>query len=305
MKNYKKRNAGFLPRIFTIALVTMLTATTLWAKPKNAVEYTPFKSENPNATVFECELIPGCDERLYLYCYTSIRGTYDKVEVSSVALYGWRKKKGGWEKLGEYQSKELAKEKKVLDYDCDNYTRYAVEFEAPENTMTLLTKKDYYNMHISLCVSEEYEKMLSEKRAVEQAERERLAAEEEAKKKAKIDAKAKQIAKGYVYHGIDEVERNVKLFSGKALEEGHAYYISNYIAGSNGSTGAAAAASFIGSYPDFILVEYANLGVKAEVVTRTSYRYNSMFRVFDLESVPVVVTGRKGCPIILGVVNMD
>ena len=302
MKNYKKRNAGFVPRIFTIALVTVLTATTLWAKPKNTVEYTPFKSENPNATVFECELIPEYDESLYLYCSTSTR-YYGKVEVSSVALYGWKKKKGGWEKLGEYQPKEL--EEKKLVYDCDKYTRYAVEFEAPENTMTLLTRKDNYNMHMFLRVSDEYEKMLSEKHAAELAEQERLAAEEEAKKNAKIDAKAKQIAKGYVYHGIDEVERNVKLFSVKALEEGHAYYISNYIAGSNGSTGAAAAASFIGSYPDFILVEYANLEAKAEVVTRTSYRYNSMFRVFDLESVPVVVTVRKGSPIILGVVDMD
>ena len=89
------------------------------------------------------------------------------------------------------------------------------------------------------------------------------------------------------------------------MEEGHAYNISHYIAGSNGSTGAAAAASYIGSYPDYILVEYANLEVKAEVVTRTSYRYNSSFRVYELESVPVVVTVRKGFPIIIEVVDID
>lgn len=158
-------------------------------------------------------------------------------------------------------------------------------------------------MHISLHVSDEYEKLFSEKKAAERAEKERLEAEKEAKRNAEIDAKAKAIAKGYVYHGIDEVERNVKLFSGKALEEGHAYYISHYIAGSGGSIGAASAASMISSYPKYILVEYANLEVKAEVVTRTSYEY--WMGCYVLESVPVVVTGRKGCPIILGVVDID
>ncbi|MDE5775998.1 MAG: hypothetical protein K2H67_03850 [Treponemataceae bacterium] len=314
MKNYKKRNAGFVSRIFTIALVTMLTATTLWAKPKNAMEYMPFKSKNPNATVFECELIPGCDERLYLYCNTSIRyGEYGKVEVSSVALYGWKKKKGGWEKIGEYQSEELAEyngprsEKKVLDYDRDKYTRYAVEFEAPENTMTLSAKKDNYNMHISLCVSKEYEKMLSEKRAVEQAERERLAVEEEAKKNAKIDAKAKQIAKGYVYHGIDEVERNVKLFNGGALEEGHAYYISGFVVKYGGTMAAIEYADgfFFSSRSSAVYVDYIDQKVKGDIVEAG---ITTLFGKTIESPLTVVIVGGSAplhTPIVIGLIELE
>lgn len=307
MKNYKKGNAGFVPRIFTIALVTVLTATTLWAKPKNAVEYTPFKSENPNATVFECELIPGCDERLYLYCNTRDANWNKAIELSSVALYGWKKKKGGWEKLGEYQSKELAEDhgrwsgKTVLDDDCDKYTHYAVEFEAPENTMTLSAKKDNYNMHMSLRLSEEYKKMLSEKRATERAEQERLEAEEEAKKNAEIAAKAKQIAKGYVFHGIDEAEQNCKYFLAGALEDGHAYYIPWFVVRSTGLMGAVAydKAFLYGRRSSYVLVEYASLKVKADVIDKgISFGVERLLEV-------VVIAGKAPFyhPVILGVVQ--
>ena len=305
MKNCKKMNAGFVPRIFTIALVTMLTATTLWAKPKNAVEYSPFKSENPNATVFECEYIEGCTS-LLLMCDTSGVVGYGAIEEfkketaeSPVTVYGWKKKKGGWENLGKYSLQQYYAQS-ILDSGSYIYTHYAVEVEVPKNSLTFEAKNDYQKMYFLLHLSKDYEKRYYEKQAAEEAERKRLKAEEEAKQNAKIDAKAKEIAKGYIYHGTTEAGRNAKLFSGKALEEGHAYYISNYIAG-NHDTGAA----YMGSYPDYHLVEYASPKVKAEVVTRTSYEYNSWLRCYIDESVPVVVVGRKGRPIILGVVDID
>ena len=305
MKNCKKMNAGFVPRIFTIALVTMLTATTLWAKPKNAVEYSPFKSENPNATVFECEYIEGCTS-LLLMCDTSGVVGYGAIEEfkketaeSPVTVYGWKKKKGGWENLVKYSLQQYYAQS-ILDSGSYIYTHYAVEVEVPKNSLTFEAKNDYQKMYFLLHLSKDYEKRYYEKQAAEEAERKRLKAEEEAKQNAKIDAKAKEIAKGYIYHGTTEAGRNAKLFSGKALEEGHAYYISNYIAG-NHDTGAA----YMGSYPDYHLVEYASPKVKAEVVTRTSYEYNSWLRCYIDESVPVVVVGRKGRPIILGVVDID
>lgn len=305
MKNCKKMNAGFVPRIFTIALVTMLTATTLWAKPKNAVEYSPFKSENPNATVFECEYIEGCTS-LLLMCDTSGVVGYGAIEEfkketaeSPVTVYGWKKKKGGWENLGKYSLQQYYAQS-ILDSGSYIYTHYAVEVEVPKNSLTFEAKNDYQKMYFLLHLSKDYEKRYYEKQAAEEAERKRLKAEEEAKQNAEIDAKAKEIAKGYIYHGTTEAGRNAKLFSGKALEEGHAYYISNYIAG-NHDTGAA----YMGSYPDYHLVEYASPKVKAEVVTRTSYEYNSWLRCYIDESVPVVVVGRKGRPIILGIVDID
>lgn len=312
MKNCKKRNASFDSRIFAIALVTMLAATTLWAKPKDAVEYTPFKSENPNASVYECEYIKGYDEGLLLIQNMEYWDTeyWREAKCTAFSVYGWQKKKGGWKKLGKYEpNKNDYIKARVLDDDSDKYTHYAVEFEAAENSLTFSTKGQRINnnvgfedscMIISFSISEDYKKLVKEKRAAEKAEQERLAAEEKAKQNAARDAKGKEIAKGYIYHGRDEASRNAKLFAGGALEEGHAYYISNYIAGNHG-TGAA----YMGSYPDYHMVEYASPKVKAEAVTRTSYEYNSWLKDYTGSTVPVVVAGKKGCPIVLGIVDID
>ncbi len=279
MKNCKKRNASFDSRIFCIALVTMLTATALWAKPKNAVEYTPFKSENPNATVFECEYIKGYDEGILLII--NINNEY-KAEYSDFTVYGWQKKKGGWQKLGEYAIKESDYTRvKVLDDDSDKYTHYAVEFEAPENSLTFSTSGERITNNygfedslivISISISEDYKKLIREKREAERAEQERLAAEEKAKKDAKrraeIDAKAKEIAKGYVYHGTSEAGRNAKLFSGGALEEGHAYCVSGFVVKYGGTMAAIEYGDgfLFSSRSSPVYVDYIDQKVKGEIV---------------------------------------
>lgn len=233
MKNCKKMNAGFVPRIFTIALVTMLTATTLWAKPKNTVEYTPFKSENPNATVFECECIEGYPGGLTLSGrFIDLRYGNKLVDCSSIAIYGWKKKKGGWEKLGEYQPKENYFNASVLDNGNYKYTHYAVEAEIPENSMTLSVEGrhrygEWDLIEICLQVSEEYEKLFYEKRDAERAEQERLAKEAALKElfnKCKTaDTELKKKSKGYEFHGISESYRTYRLLKGKSLSNGHAY----------------------------------------------------------------------------------
>ena len=315
MKKYERKNAGFNLRIIGILFVTMLATTLLWAKPKK-VEYSPFKSENPNATVFECELIPGCDEVLWFYCNTSYSDFNIAVEVSSVAVYGWKKKKGGWEKLGEYQSEGREWNAEVLDDDCDKYTCYAVEFEAPENIMTLSRIKSGYDMHITLELSANYKNMLDEKRAAEraeqerlaeeeQAEKERLAAEEKAKRNAERDAKAKALAKGYVFHGIDENERNRKFFSGGALEAGHAYYISGFVVKYGGTMAAIEYGDglFFSSRSSAVYVDYIDQKVKGEILDAGIKTLLGTTIEFPLA---VVVVGGKTSlhtPVVIGLVE--
>lgn len=314
MKNCKKRNASFDSRIFSIALVTMLTATTLWAKPKNAVEYTPFKSENPNATVFECEYIKGYDEGL------TLKGSFIAlVDCSSIVVYGWKKKKGGWEKLGEYQPqpKENYFSARVLDDDSDKYTHYAVEFEVPENSLTFSTQGQRISnvfgfvdscMVISFSISEDYEKLISEKRAAEEAERKRLEAEIKAKEKsernAQINAIAKEIAKGYVYHGIEEDARNCKLFASKALEEGHAYCISDFVVKYGGRMAAIEYGNFLfSSQSSAVYVEYINQKVKGEIVEAG---ISTLFGTTIESPLTVVVVGGKAplhTPIVIGLIE--
>lgn len=315
MKNCKKMNVGFVPHIFTIALVTMLTATTLWAKPKNAVEYSPFKSENLNASVYECEYIKGYDDGLILI--GNFQDDYGNklLECSSIAIYGWKKKKGGWEKLWEYQPKENGYIKtRILNDDSDRYTHYAMEVEVPENSLTFSTQGQRISndfgfedscMVISFSISQDYKKLISEKRAAEEAEQKRRAAEEKAKQNAARDAKGKEIAKGYVYHGIEEDSRNCKLFASKALEEGHAYCISGFVLKYGGSMAAIEYADgfLFSSQSSAVSVEYINQKVKGEIVEAG---LTSFFGKTLGVPLTVVVAGGKAplhTPIVIGLIE--
>lgn len=319
MKKLQKRNAWLNLRIVSIVLVTMLAVTTLWAKPK--VEYSPFKSENPNATVFECEYVKGYDEGLYIIDNI---GNYERyeIETSAFTVYGWQKKKGGWEKLGEYKpSKNGHHEEKVLQDDSDKYTHYAVEYEDPENSLIFSAQGQRIGnysgfedncMVISISISEDYKKRIDEKRAAEEAEKERLAAiaaEEELRKKeqkkAELDAKAKAIAKGYVYHGIDENERSRKLFTGGALEVGHAYYISGFVVKYGGTMAAIEYGDgfFFSSRSSAVYVDYINQKVKGDVIEAG---IRTLFGETLESPLTVVVVGGKAplhMPVVIGLVK--
>jgi len=133
--------------------------------------------------------------------------------------------------------------------------------------------------------------------AVERAAEEKRIAEDKvrAEKRKVRNEKASALAKGYVYHGIDESDKNAKLFDGGALEAGHAYYISSYLISAGGSMGGAIVSLF--RDPHYRYVNYISQKVKGEVI-------NAERSIFG--DISVVVAGGKApmyIPVILGVVE--
>lgn len=140
-------------------------------------------------------------------------------------------------------------------------------------------------------------RQFSGKKTFEEMEKEKALAAEKAKQNAEIDAVAKEIAKGYIYHGTSEETQNAKLFSAGALEEGHAYYIPMYMAGSRGTTGAAIASIF--ETPKYHIVEYINQKVRGEVVTAGQTIVGNL-------PISVVVAGGNApayIPIVIGLIE--
>lgn len=137
----------------------------------------------------------------------------------------------------------------------------------------------------------------------EKARAEKAAAEEKAKaeKKARQNARGKEIAKGYVYHGIDESDKNCNLFSNGALESGHAYYIPDFVVKYGGSMAAIESGDgfFFKFQSSAVYVDYINQKVKGEVVNAS---VTSIFGQRLELPVAVVVAGGKR-PIVLGLVE--
>jgi len=125
-------------------------------------------------------------------------------------------------------------------------------------------------------------------------------------KKRTHNEKGQFLAKGYIYHGVDEKEKNEKLFNGGALEEGHAYYISPYIVidgGNMGATGNNHYGSFYKSYPHH-LVDYVNRKVKAEIISVVKKELG--LSGVEILPISVVIAGGKApiyTPVILGLVE--
>lgn len=140
------------------------------------------------------------------------------------------------------------------------------------------------------------EKAEKEAAAERAAEEKRIAEDKVRAEKRKVrNEKASALAKGYVYHGIDESDKNAKLFDGGALEAGHAYYISSYLISAGGSMGGAIVSLF--RDPHYRYVNYISQKVKGEVI-------NAERSIFG--DISVVVAGGKApmyIPVILGVVE--
>ena len=129
---------------------------------------------------------------------------------------------------------------------------------------------------------------------------EKKAAEEKAKaeKLAAKDAKAKEIAKRYTYHGIDKATENNRLFANGALEEGHAYYVSDFVISKYSNDAGAVIISLFGGSND-VYVKYVRQKVKGEVVGASK-------TILGNFPVDIVVTGGNGIshiPIIIGLVE--
>lgn len=184
------------------------------------------------------------------------------------------------------------------------YTDAKTEGRSSPNFKGLSSGSIFYNSkYIILCDWQHFRehgdigREFSGKKTFQDMEKEKELAAEEAKKNAKTDAKAKEIAKGYVYHGTDEGTQNAKLFSAGALEEGHAYYIPMYMAGSRGTTGAAFTSLF-GS-PKYHIVEYASQKIRGEVVTAGESIMGNL-------PISVIVVGGKAplhTPIVIGLIE--
>lgn len=147
-------------------------------------------------------------------------------------------------------------------------------------------------------------------KAAEEAERiakeaERIAKEEaekkaKAEKYAKLNAAGKSISNGYIYHGVEEVEKNCKLFANGALESGHAYYISGFVVKPGGSM-AKIVGFLLPSQSNAVYVDYISQKVKGEVV-------EAGIDLFGVKPITVVVAGGKGyskTPVILGIIKEE
>lgn len=135
----------------------------------------------------------------------------------------------------------------------------------------------------------------------DKAEEARLKTEKE----ARIDAKAKSLANGYVYHGKNEAEKNCKLFANGALEAGHAYYVSGFVVKYGGSMAAIEYGDgfFFSSKSSAVLVDYASQKIKAEVVEAGM---ESFFGKTIEIPLTVVIAGGKGMmktPVVLGLIE--
>lgn len=142
---------------------------------------------------------------------------------------------------------------------------------------------------------------------VEEERKIRAEKEAEERKRVALDAKGKAIAKGYVYHGIDEDAKSCKLFANGALEEGHAYYISGFVVKYNGSMAAIEYGDglIFSSRSSSVYVDYINQKVKAEIVEAG---IKSFWGTSIETPLKVVVAGGKGIiktPVVLGLIKEE
>ncbi len=142
------------------------------------------------------------------------------------------------------------------------------------------------------------------------AEAERIANEEaekkaKAEKYAKLNAAGKALANGYTYHGVEEVEKNRKLFANGALESGHAYYISGFVVKYGGSMAKIEYGDgfFFSSQSNAVVVDYINQKVKGEVVEAGVI---NLYGQTIEKPLTVIVAGEKGVtkiPVVLGIIE--
>ena len=170
-----------------------------------------------------------------------------------------------------------------LEYRYDNKTKYTFYMTNTGSVVDIVGLKSAEEGKLN---NDKENEALKEKEALEKAE-----------KNKRIDAKGKEIAKGYIYHGVSEGGKNSELFDSGALETGHAYYIPAYIVYAGGSMGGAVTNLFYN--PNWQIVTYASQKVKGEVVGASK-------SIFGELPVSVIVAGGKAptfIPVVLGLIE--
>lgn len=133
----------------------------------------------------------------------------------------------------------------------------------------------------------------TERLAIIKAEKEK----QEAEKKAK-DEKGKLLAEGYIYHSIDETDKNERLFASGALESGHAYYISNFAPNRYSPSNMGSIMTLFTTSP-VVYVKYATQKAKAEVMEASLLGG----QYFPVSVVIAAGSGTSQTPVILGLVK--
>lgn len=140
----------------------------------------------------------------------------------------------------------------------------------------------------------EADKEAEESERIEKEEAEKKAKAEELRK---IDEKGKSLAKGYIYHGIEEAGRNARLFTGGAFENGHAYYIANFAPNKYSPSNRGSIMTLITTSPS-VYVNYESQKVKGEVLEKASF-----FGEYLPVAVVIALPSNSSTPVILGLVE--
>ena len=140
-------------------------------------------------------------------------------------------------------------------------------------------------------IDAEYKEL--EKIAIEKKSRNELEAQ---KKGERMNNQGKKIAKGYIYHGIDECEYSNNLFIGNALSSGHAYFVRICLDKYYRPVTVDVIDLFTFYTTGYINVLYKDMSVKAELIDTAE------FRPQGYAFVNVIVAGGP-TPMILGVIK--
>lgn len=144
-------------------------------------------------------------------------------------------------------------------------------------------------------IDAEYKEL--EKIEIEKKSRDELEAKKNIERaKNRLDNQGKKIAKGYIYHGIDEKDYSQKLFIGNALSSGHAYYVSICLDKYYRPVTVDVIDLFTFYTTGYINVLYKDMSVKAELID------TAKFRPQGYAFADVIVAGGP-TPMILGVIK--
>ena len=112
------------------------------------------------------------------------------------------------------------------------------------------------------------------------------------------DKKGSDIAKGYIYHGFEESERNQKLLLNNAMEDGHAYYIT-------GLSIEGILCNYAYNYESWSKVLNGDISYKKSKDFYINFKsQNLKASIIDLGRTDAIVAAENGGkPIVIGIIN--
>lgn len=113
-----------------------------------------------------------------------------------------------------------------------------------------------------------------------------------------FDKKGSEIAKGYIYHGYEESDRNQKLLLNNALEKGHAYYITGLSIDEIFS-------NYAYNYESWSKILNGDISYKKSKNFYINFKnQNLKASIVDLGRTDVIITaGNNSSPIVIGIIG--